>query len=77
MRIIVTNPNYVEVYETDDLTMSRWENFLFNFSNGNEMIISFTDKLSGNHITLIPGNFASIEVFCASDNKVYSEGVIK
>lgn len=62
MKFEVNNPYYNNDYETDDITMDRWLNFLENHQRGNEDIIFFTDKDSKKVISINPKNFASIEV---------------
>ncbi|WP_270501068.1 hypothetical protein [Enterococcus avium] len=62
MKFEVNNPYYNKDYETDDITMDRWLNFLENHQRGNEDIIFFTDKDSQKVISINPKNFASIEV---------------
>ncbi|MDT2835129.1 hypothetical protein P7H70_13900 [Vagococcus carniphilus] len=62
MRIKVNNPYYDETYETEDINLERWKNFIENKERGNEEIISFTDNKSNNFVTLNPSNFSSIEV---------------
>ncbi|MBU5370939.1 hypothetical protein [Enterococcus avium] len=62
MKLEVNNPYYNKDYETDDITMDRWLNFLENHQRGNEDIIFFTDKDSQKVISINPKNFASIEV---------------
>lgn len=62
MKIKVDNPYHDKTYETDDINLERWKNFIGNKERGNEEIISFTDKNSKNFVTLNPSNFSSIEV---------------
>lgn len=62
MEIKVNNPYFDEVYTTNELTMSRWMNFLENHKRGNEDIIYFTDKHTKKVISINPKNFASVEV---------------
>lgn len=62
LRIHVDNPYHEVTYKTDDLTMNIWKNFLENYERGNEDVIAFEDKLSGDYVTINPKNFASVQV---------------
>lgn len=62
MKFEVNNPYYNNSYETDEITMDRWMNFLENHKRGNEDTIYFTDKNTKKVISINPKNFASIEV---------------
>ncbi|MDT2502233.1 hypothetical protein P7D95_15625 [Enterococcus avium] len=62
MKFEVNNPYYNNCYETDEITMDRWKNFLENHQRGNEDTIFFSDKNTKKVISINPKNFASIEV---------------
>ncbi|HCJ4349382.1 TPA: hypothetical protein NR332_002894 [Listeria innocua] len=62
MKIKVTNPYHDKEYSTDDITIRRWNEFLEHFQMGNEQIIGFTDKNTGEYVTINPSHFASVEV---------------
>lgn len=62
MKIKVNNPYYDETYETKDINLDRWKNFIENKERGNEEIISFTDNKLNKFVTLNPSNFSSVEV---------------
>jgi hypothetical protein len=64
--IQVNNPYHDEKYQTEQIDLGRWQNFLYNHARGNESCISFygLDVNAGKYvyITLNPKNFASIRV---------------
>ncbi|ONN40022.1 hypothetical protein [Enterococcus mundtii] len=60
IKIHVTNPYYEKAYETDDINLDRWKNFIK--YHDNEEMIAFIDKLSGDYVVINPSNFASVQV---------------
>lgn len=62
MKITVNNPYHDPTYETQDLDLNTWKNFLENKRKGKEELISFVDEKTGNFVTLNLSNLASIEV---------------
>ena len=62
MKFEVNNPYYNNSYETDEITMDRWMNFLENHQRGNEDTIYFPDKNTTKVISITPKFFASIVV---------------